>query len=625
MRILTMLAGAALLSWALVTPAAAEIIRLEAEDYKDGGQGVGFNDNDPDTNNGGQYRTAAGDGVDIEAASEGGFNVGWTGGGEWFYMTTDTTPGPWVNDPVFTTGGNYKLEARVASDPGGNHRFKIEVGGPGGAIQPIVTGPTGGWQTWASVNTVIGPIPAGAQTVRLLADTDGFNINWIELTPTADPLPSLVAPPGPSGGAGYMGVREVIDNGGIGDQDAAYTSLASGTGTIVDYTASVLNIQDSGGGGNFGNDDTYGVVTAGLVAKESVDNISLVAKGTLRIPEGQGGDWTFGVNSDDGFTLQIPGHDFTSISGGGEIRQLSNGNALQFWGGRGTADTLGVINLPAGDYPFWLTHHEGGGGAAVEFFAAPGAQTSFNSDLFRLVGDTTLIPERVYRQVAQLTSDARVINGASIGDISAPDAIARTRDSVNAALADWANAAKGVADTLVIPEGDMPNGGGDNYTTGIFGEFAVLDTDGQPGEVMTFALRTDDGSQLRIIGQDFTAVSSASGQGTLVDVNGDMALTAEFPTGDANTFGLITLNEGVYAFEALHYEGGGGSQVEIYAVAGDWLAGFPRGLMPLTTDTLSPVIIPGSQGLELVPEPSSLVLAGLGMLSLIGLIRRRNG
>jgi hypothetical protein len=228
----------------------------------------------------------------------------------------------------------------------------------------------------------------------------------------------------------------------------------------------------------------------------------------------------------------------------------------------------------------------------------------------------------------QLTSDARVINGASIGDISAADAIARTRDSVNAALANWANSPTGVASTLVIPEGNMPNGGGDDYTTGIFGEFAVLDTDGQPGEVITFALRSDDGSQLRIIGQDFTGVADFSGDGdaALVDVNGDMALTAEYPTGDTNAFGLITLNEGVYAFEALHYEGGGGSQLEIYATAGDWLAsGFPRGMMPLTTDALSTIVIPAVQGLELVPEPSSLVLAGLGMLSLMGLVRRRNG
>ena len=316
----------------LAIPATAETIRLETEDYKDGGQGVGFNDNDPDTNNGGQYRTNPGDGVDIEAASEGGFNVGWTGGGEWFYMTPDTTPGPWVNDPVFTTGGNYRLDARVASSPGGNHRFKIEVGGAGGAVQPVVTGPTGGWQTWATVSTVIGPIPAGAQTVQLLLDTDGVNIDYIELTATSDPLPSLVAPPGPSGGMGYMGIREVIDNGGIGDQDGAYASLTSGAGTIVDYTAPALNIQDSGGAGNFGDDATYGVVTAGLVAKESVDNISLIAKGTVRIPEGQGGDWTFGVNSDDGFTVQFPGYDFTSISGGGEIRQFENGDALAILG-----------------------------------------------------------------------------------------------------------------------------------------------------------------------------------------------------------------------------------------------------------------------------------------------------
>ena len=260
----------------------------------------------------------------------------------------------------------------------------------------------------------------------------------------------------------------------------------------------------------------------------------------------------------------------------------------------------------------------------MEFFSAPGAQTSFN-DTFRLVGDTSVTPEVVYTQPVQLTSDARVINGASIGDIAAADAILRTRDSIDAAKADWVNSPKGVTDTLVIPEGDMPNGGGDDYTTGVFGEFAVLDTDGAPGEIITFGLRSDDGSQLRIFGQDFTAVSdfADAGDAALVDVDGDMALTAEYPTGDTNAFGLITLAEGTYAFEALQYEGGGGSYLDVYAVAGDFLGtGFPK-VQPLTTGILDPIVIPEVTGLELVPEPSSLALAFLGLLGLMGLRRRR--
>lgn len=197
-------------------------------------------------------------------------------------------------------------------------------------------------------------------------------------------------PDTPPGGDGYMGIREVIDNGEIPDQFACYASLASGAGTIFDYEAPVLNIHDSDGNGNYGDDDVFGVVTAGHRDLGTVDDISVLVRGVVRIPpsdcpEGCG-EWTFGFNSDDGCTLQFPGHDFIAAING-EIANFESGAALRFPGARPAADTLGVINLPPGDHPFWLTYHERGGGAAVELFAAKGAYADFDPDVFHLVGD----------------------------------------------------------------------------------------------------------------------------------------------------------------------------------------------------------------------------------------------
>ena len=204
------------------------------------------------------------------------------------------------------------------------------------------------------------------------------------------PLPNFGPFPGPEGGPGYIGIREVINNGNIDNQNDCYNSLHSGTGTIVDYNAPVLNITDSGPTGHFSPDDVFGVVTEGYRTKGTVEDLSMVVKGTIQIPTS--GDYTFCVKSDDGFTLQFPGHDFNSVSGPGwqnvypEIWPFPNGYAMRFWGGRGVADTFGVINLPAGDHPFVLTYHEGHTLAAVEFSAAPGARTTFDPNVFALVG-----------------------------------------------------------------------------------------------------------------------------------------------------------------------------------------------------------------------------------------------
>ncbi|MGD8500375.1 MAG: 6-bladed beta-propeller, partial [Phycisphaerales bacterium] len=158
----------------------------------------------------------------------------------------------------------------------------------------------------------------------------------------------------PAGGEGYIGIWEVIDNGEINDQGACYASLNSGEGSIASHWKSVLNLWDSGGNGHFGSDDGFAVVDIGYREQGSVDDLSLIARGTIRIPAGQGGFWTFGVNSDDGLTLQLPGQNFISVVNG-EIMHFESGAALRFYGDRGAADTLGLIELLPGNYPFWLT------------------------------------------------------------------------------------------------------------------------------------------------------------------------------------------------------------------------------------------------------------------------------
>ena len=114
---------------------------------------------------------------------------------------------------------------------------------------------------------------------------------------------------------------------------------------------------------------------------------------------------------------------------------------------------------------------------------------------------------------------------------------------------------------------------------------------------------------------------SGDGVAALVDVSGDMSLTADYFTGNTNAFGLITLAEGTYDFESYMFEGGGGADQETWFAIGDKTAtGFDGTFAPLSTSLGG---VEANQGFQLVPEPSTYVLAAFGAVGLIGFMRRR--
>ncbi|MEM7391530.1 MAG: carbohydrate-binding protein, partial [Verrucomicrobiota bacterium] len=127
-------------------PALAIPGTIEAEDYDLGGAGFAYHDGDPG-NNGGAYRT---DDVDLENASEGGFNVGWTADGEWLEYTVDVEPGP------------YDITARYASDAAGG-RLRILLNGE--ELGLLDTPNTGGWQAWQTAGTNNVSLPGGTNFI----------------------------------------------------------------------------------------------------------------------------------------------------------------------------------------------------------------------------------------------------------------------------------------------------------------------------------------------------------------------------------------------------------------------------------------------------------------------------
>ncbi len=108
-------------------------------------------------------------GVQTEACSEGGLNVGWIDAGDWMAYAG-------IN---FPSSGTYRVEYRVASVSGGTLSLDLNAG----AIQlgQVAVPATGGWQTWTTVSHTV-TVNAGTHAVGVYAPTGGWNLNWIRFT-----------------------------------------------------------------------------------------------------------------------------------------------------------------------------------------------------------------------------------------------------------------------------------------------------------------------------------------------------------------------------------------------------------------------------------------------------------
>ncbi|MBK6264439.1 carbohydrate-binding protein [Marivirga sp. S37H4] len=138
---------------------------IQAEDYDEGGQNVGYYDTSAG-NTGGAYKS---DDVDIENANDdsGTYNVGWIENGEWLQYTINST----------ASSGTYDFSFRVAS-PNGNGRFHLEIDGV--AVTETLEVPnTGAWQNYVNVNATNVSISEGQHTMRLVFDNSGLNINYM--------------------------------------------------------------------------------------------------------------------------------------------------------------------------------------------------------------------------------------------------------------------------------------------------------------------------------------------------------------------------------------------------------------------------------------------------------------
>jgi hypothetical protein len=212
--------------------------------------------------------------------------------------------------------------------------------GAGAAFHVPVIGDAGLGSTWTEASFddsgwTTGPTGLGYTG----GGTDGFDVTYFKATVAVPDLSTAEA---------------VI----------ADPALRSSVATEV---AAKINYLNTGASAHFTGDAPFPSTQIGV----DVNDFVVEATGTIVIPSA--GPWTFGVNSDDGFSLEISRDPWVFTS--------------SFPNPRGPGDTLATFNFTEpGAYQLRLVFYERGGGSELELFAAAGTLSAYSS-VFRLVGD----------------------------------------------------------------------------------------------------------------------------------------------------------------------------------------------------------------------------------------------
>lgn len=434
-------------------------------------------------------------------------------------------------------------------------------------------------------------------------------------------LPAAGTLPGAIGSGGQWSVREVQGVGGVGNILQAVDVLRGSTGTVKTGQFATLNTTDPQT--NAGGGPMLSTAPNAFLSNTAADDNDIVssAKGKIRVTEA--GTYTFQVRSDDGFALRVVGAQFDSVNGAGYLDPVDR-STMVFNAGTGDSNTRGVITLAAGAYDVEFVHWEGGGGAFYEVTHTKGSVSDPAAAQWLALGDGSTVQTK-HSETVFLTGAATVSNTPYTAvDPKLSNAIT----AINAAIG-GGTARTGTTNTVAVADGQMPierDGVAiDNYATKVTGSIALNDHDATAGEsqIVTFHVASDDGALLRIVGQDFINVTDFTGDGDATKLNfeGDDSISADYWTGNTNAFGSIQLKEGeTYNFELYQYEGGGGSNVNIWYALGDHtVTGWNEALFRrLTLDQ----ILQGFTGIGMVPEPST-ALFGLASLGLLARRRRQ--
>lgn len=236
-------------------------------------------------------------GVQTENTSDSGsgLNVGWIDSGDWMEYLINVQ-----------NNGAYQVDFRVAAAGTASKSFNVLL--DGSVLETVTFNGTGGWQNWITESASIN-LTQGEHTLRIEAQTDGFNMNYLDFSNGCnDPtLSSITITPG----------NLTLEIGQTIDFDVAG----------IDGCGNPVNVNP-----NWSGADANGVFTASSVGNFQVSasvsgltdqvTVTVVDNSTNMLSNGNfingDSDWSSYINSAADAALSVTNGEFNgSVSNGG--------------------------------------------------------------------------------------------------------------------------------------------------------------------------------------------------------------------------------------------------------------------------------------------------------------------
>jgi hypothetical protein len=361
-------------------------------------------------------------------------------------------------------------------------------------------------------------------------------------------------------------------------------------------TVAQVDLFENGGVGQF----AINLAFPGVDQNEGVgDTKDFTARATGTLVVNAAGPYDFFTDSDDGNRFRLDLNQNGTFEDATESIVPDGG--LQ---GAGTPERSAIINLVPGNYNFEVSFFERGGGGSIDAGYRVGATQYVLGDAAGGIGMVGPANVRAVGAVIspQVTNFA-IADALRTGANAPGFPITAQLETFN--LED--SGGQGVfPNTDGAPGLGAPGANDDNDFIVVGTGTLVIPAGGVTGAI--FRSNTDDGGRLLI---------DTNQDGDVTDA-GDVVINQDALQGPTNTDSApINLAGGNYLIEYSWFERGGGGEGEVSVSLN---GGGANGLYTLLGDN---VAVRDGTGLEVIPEPSTVVLAGFAVLGIIALVRRK--